>query len=730
MDSESKLERLDKFGESLARKRTAAINARKSSGIEDLWTADGEFYEGIDDANREEVSTSITKNKVDRGGSFITVDTSRRGSNVFINITRQYVDIAASSLADMLLPVDDATYAIQPTPKPVTFQFSQAQPQGEIVVFNGQEIPREAFEQMQNQDAKQRAEAAQKQIDDWLTESGWHGEVRQVIKDAARLGTGVLKGCYPIVHKSKSFHETDGVMELAIVEELKPASKRIDPLNFFPDPACGTDIHKGSFVWERDYITAKQLRELRGGKGYITEQINRVLKEGAEDDHESNKRNTEDKKDQFTIWYYYGTASAEDLIAADCDDCEDDEIHDVMVVIINDRVIKATINPLESGEFPYDVMVWQPMMDTWAGIGVARQIREPQRILNAATRNLLDNAGRGGSPILVMASGVESADGGRIEIKKDTVLRLAPDSQVPANQAVSAILIPIITNELMAIIQYAQKMAEDISGLPMMLQGQQGSAPDTVGGMTMLQNNAGTVRRNIARYFDDRVTVPHIKRYYEYLMIFGEEDCKGDFNIEARGSSVLFERDAYNMAIMQMVQMVMNPAFQINPKKWFEEACKAQKIDPKRLQFTDEEIKEQQAQAQQNPQPQDPTIAAAQIRVEGDMQKAQLNQSSDMAELQLKEKLMQQEFEFKAREAQLERQHAMEMATLQRDMKVMELSQQTQISIAQIKSELAQTSQKLNVQSELSTADLAHKQAITPPTEPVGRAENGQAFAQ
>ncbi len=727
MDSE-KLERLDKFGESLARKRKAATNARKSSGIEDLWKADGEFYEGIDDANRDEVSTSITKNKVDRGGSFITVDTSRpRGSNVFMNITRQYVDIAASSLADMLLPIDDATYAIKPTPKPVTFQFALAQPQGDTVIFNNQPIPREAFEQMQNQDAKQRAEAAQKQIDDWLVESGWHSEVRQVIKDAARLGTGVLKGCYPIVQKNKSFHEKDGVMELVMSEELKPASKRIDPLNFFPDPACGTDIHKGSFVWERDYITAKQLRELRGGKGYITEQINRVLKEGAEEDSESNKRNSEDKKDQFTIWYYYGTATQEDLLAADCE-CDNDEIHDVMVVIVNDRVIKATINPLESGEFPYDVMVWQPMMDTWAGIGVARQIREPQRILNAATRNLLDNAGRGGSPILVIASGVENANGGRIEIKKDTVLRLSPDAQVPANQAVSAILIPIITNELMVIIQYAQKMAEDISGLPMMLQGQQGSAPDTVGGMTMLQNNAGTVRRNIARYFDDRVTVPHIKRYYEYLMIFGEEDCKGDFNIEARGSSVLFERDAYHMAIMQMAQMVMNPAFQINPKKWFEEACKAQKIDPKRLQFTDEEMQQQQAQAQQPPP--DPTIQAAQIRVQGDMQKAQLNQSSDMAELQLKEKLMQQEFQFKAREAELERQHAIEIATLQRDIKMMELSQHEQISIAQIKSQLAQTSQKLNVQSELSTADLAHKQAITPPTEPVGRAENGRSFQQ
>lgn len=728
MDFE-KLERLDKFGQSLARKRKEAMDARKNSGIEDLWKADGEFYEGIDDANRDEISTSITKNRVDRVGSLSDfTPKKRRGSNVFMNITRQYVDIAASSLSDMLLPIDDSNYALKPTPKPVTFQFVGAQPQADSVLFDNQQIPREVFEQMQEQDAKQRAEAAQKQIDDWLVEAGWHREVRQVIKDAARIGTGVLKGCYPIFRENKSFHEKDGVMELVIAEELKPASKRIDPLNFFPDPACGTDIHTGSYVWERDFVTAKQLRELKSDEKYIRSQIEKVLEEGA-DYSDSERTKNGAKKEQFTIWYYYGTATAEDLKAADCD-CEDDENHDVMVVIVNDRVIKVAINPLESGEFPYDVMVWQPMMDTWTGIGIARQIREPQRILNAATRNLLDNAGRGGSPILVLANGVESANGGRIEITKDTILRLKPDAPVAAQQAVSSIIIPIITNELMAIIQYAQKMAEDITGLPMMLQGQQGSAPDTVGGMTMLQNNAGTIRRNIARYFDDKVTVRHIKRYYEYLMLHGDEKCKGDFNIEARGSSVLFERDAENMAIMQMGQMVMNPAFGIDPKKWIQEALKAQKLDPKRFLLTEEEIKKQQDEAQQNPPPQDPSIAAAQIRVQGEMQKAQLNQSSDMAELQLKEKLLQQEFEFKAREAELERQHAIQMAQLQRDMKMMELSEKTQISIAQIKSQLAQTSQKLNVQAKLSTADLASKQVITPPTEPVGRAENGREFQQ
>ena len=41
-------------------------------------------------------------------------------------------------------------------------------------------------------------------------------------------------------------------------------------------------------------------------------------------------------------------------------------------------------------------------------------------------------------------------------------------------------------------------MAEDITGLPLIMQGS-GSAPDTVGGMQMVNNNASTVLRRIAR---------------------------------------------------------------------------------------------------------------------------------------------------------------------------------------------------------------------------------------
>ena len=75
----------------------------------------------------------------------------------------------------------------------------------------------------------------------------------------------------------------------------------------------------------------------------------------------------------------------------------------------------------------------------------------------------------------------------------------------------------------------------------MMLQGSQGGVtPDTVGGMQMLLNNTNVVLRRLVKNFDDMVTKPHIRRYYDYNMAYNEnEEVKGDFNILARGSSAL-----------------------------------------------------------------------------------------------------------------------------------------------------------------------------------------------
>ena len=149
----------------------------------------------------------------------------------------------------------------------------------------------------------------------------------------------------------------------------------------------------------------------------------------------------------------------------------------------------------------------------------------------------------------------------------------------------------------------------DVTGMPMLLQGQQGKAPETVGGMQILNNNGTTVLRRIARNFDDRVTEPHIGRYYEYLLLHGPDDCKGDFTIDARGSSALVERDAQKQELMQLIGLSLNPAYGMDPELVITEVIKSMRFDPKRMVLSDEK-KEEMAKRQP---PEDPTVTAAKI---------------------------------------------------------------------------------------------------------------------
>ena len=115
-EHELRMAKLDALGQSLAKTRAEAISARQASGIEEEWFEDEEFYQGIDDANRGEFHTWRNKPPGQAARSVEAVGTTR--STVVPNITGPYVDAAAARIADMLLPTDDRSWALKPTPIP------------------------------------------------------------------------------------------------------------------------------------------------------------------------------------------------------------------------------------------------------------------------------------------------------------------------------------------------------------------------------------------------------------------------------------------------------------------------------------------------------------------------------------------------------------------------------------------------------------------------------------
>lgn len=790
---EDRAQRLRDLSLLLVSKRQEAVDGRASSGVEEIWTEDEEAYEGIDDANRSE--SRVMKPTSSSGGLMRTRAASVTRSTVFIRLTTQYVDSAAARVSDMLLPTDDRCFEIKATPvpdlmgllddqTPVTENglpaIRPATPQDTNVIQGPNNVPAVQITvgdkaQQELDKANESAKKAQTQIDDWLVECQWHAEKRKSIHDRAKLGVSVMKGPFPQKKRTTKMQMVSGRSALVVLEEIKPASKRIDPWNFYPDPACGEDIHNGNYTFEKDFLTDKQLRALVGVPGYLEEEIKECLKEGPQKAYaEGNKKKNQADSDLYQVWYYHGEIKIADLRAAGYDfqgedegKSDEDSLPAVMTMV-NDRVIKAALNILDSGSFPYDVCVWQVRSGSWVGLGVARQLREAQGGLNAAVRNLMDNAALSGGPMLIVNRNlIQPVVKGDWTLTPRKVFETTEDADntTDVRQALVAVNIPSMQNELMQIIEFFLKMAEQTTGMPMLLQGQTGNAPDTLGGQLLANNNASTVLRRLARLDDDCSTEPHIRRYYEYLLLHGDDDsAKGNFQIDARGSSALVERDIQNHATLQILQFATNPAFGIDPYKAAAEAMKAQRLDPKRFQISEEEME----QRKKNPPPPAPVVQAAQVREQGatqrlqmelqadaqaagqagqgaapdtSLQVAQIRRETELDKAQLNRQTDLEELRLRQEEAREQRAHELQMKLMERDITLMKFSEQRQQTLEETKKQLADTAMRLSTQKELSNQALAadlHKhhnpappapQVATPPTEPIGRAEPGNAFA-
>jgi len=740
-DEPMTVDRLQAFAENLESKRKEAVKFVESQGVHGLWDEDERFYEGLDELN----STSWEKGRTPDSPlqAHTTEGNSQTRSRLFVNITKPYVDMAAARAGDVLLPTDEMPFDVGPTPEP---EMVKAMNSNEIIINpqNGQPLAAAAdVAKKYLEDAKERAEKAETQIYDWWDQWNYPAKARQLINGTAKIGVSVLKGPFPSRFRRRSISNMDGEYIVQVVEETRPASDVIDPRDFFPDKSCGNDIHSGRYVWQRDRLSAKTVRGLKdlvdrdGQPIYIASQIDEILKEGPNKRWEEGAEKNE--KDKFEIWYYYGEATAEDLAAAGCE-CDEGKSYPAIVTTINGRVIQANLQPLDSGEFPFDVLVWEDSPEFWWGTGgVARQVRTPQRMVNAATRAMMDNAGLSSGPMIVMMDGVAVADNGPMAIRPRLMLRVTDTENIKrAQDAVASITINSMQGELMNIVNFGLTLAERITGMTIQQQGMQGENPETAKGREILQNNAGSLMRRICKMYDDRIK-PHVHRYYEWILQnIDDAKMKGDFEISVKASSVFYERDVQNQLLASLLPLSLQPAYEISPKKTMEELIKSQKLSPSRIQFTEEEKTQMAEKAAQQQPPVDPRIEATKIKAESDQkiaamrnQTEQIRIKSDTDRDNVYNQTMAQ------REANTAGYNNAKLE-IERAIKELELATEQGISLQEAKVQLAKTTMELNVTKELAQLKTSPNAAktptvkppATPPIEPPGRAEDGRSYEQ
>lgn len=707
----------DKLAGTVASRIREAIAARHTSGIEAIWADDEDQYNGIDALSAGPIPTKSyptpPRNAQD------TSNTNGR-SRVFLNITEPKTDAAIARIQEMLVPNDDKPWEFKPTPIPEMDDAIEAGDSTPVQLQDGTSAPAADVAEIVRAKAAKSCKKMELWVEDKLVEGDVYAELRAVIRDAGRRGTGVLKGPFAVARKDRKWSKlADGVRELVVTVKNSPTSKCVDVRDCFPDPSCGDNIHNGSYFVERDYLTVRQLRELSDVEGYDREAIALALQEGPKTRARDYQRREQigeslSNSEVFEAYYYYGDMTVDDLLIIGnmgADALTDKEVQlltiPCIVTMINERPIKTVVSPAETGEFPFDFFPWKPISNQPYGRGVPNKIGAAQRMLNAGVRRLMENAGISGGPQVAFIEGALKPVNGRYEVVGPKLWKFNPTAEVnDINKAMAVFNIPSMQVELSAIIQFALKMADELTNLPLLLQGinKGEDSPDTLGGMKMLMNNANAPLRVIAKQFDDFIVVPHLRRYYDAGMASEDvpDSAKGDHRVMARGSTALIQREIAREFLMQLYPVSKDPALKIDPAKLAGEMAKSNGYSLATVQYTDEEWAKVQQDAQANPPPGDPRIEAARIRNEG----MQAKSASDAKNADI-------DRQFRAQQADLERQFKDRIEQVEFQIEQMKLAAAKNIRLSSVKSMLAgkamdATTKREEMNLKLNAANPSH----------------------
>jgi len=465
-----------------------------------------------------------------------------RKDQPFVGITRTRTNAAISRLQDLLLPTDDANWAIQPTPIPeidkhagsatVVGQTPQGAPvQAADIAAGVKRAADEACEQMQSA------------IADQLEECDYNGQLRDVIRDGCILGAGIIKGPTVTIGRARRWrqHTAEKVTASVLETHAKtvPMAARVDPWHFFPDMSA-TCLDDCEFVIERHLMPAKKLAALAELPGFNADEIHEAIEIGSTPSnwtatYLNDLRAFGDmapiRNKPFEVWEYHGPLTQDELLAVGVPVDETPTLAfelEAEVWFVGTHVIKAQLNPMETGERPYSVWCYEEDPACVFGIGVPRQMANSQRGLNAAWRMLADNAGLAVAPqIVVRQSGIRPADGEwSIAPRK---VWLATDKTVNINDVFAAVEIPSRISEIQSLFGLAKSLVDDETGLPNIVNPERGEFPQTATGVQMLNTSSMAILRRLVKAFDDHITRPMITRFYDWNMQFNNNEAiKGD----------------------------------------------------------------------------------------------------------------------------------------------------------------------------------------------------------
>jgi hypothetical protein len=528
---------------------------------------------------------------------------------VFTDLTETKCRAASAWIREILLPVGEQPWGVDPTPLPdlplpvkhrvIAEALEQAkQVMQQAAEAGGGVMAPEEFRSLATdlgiklrdeaegkfrRDAKVRAKRMERVISDRLTQGNYAAAMDEFIEDFVTYPAAILKG--PTYKRHRVLKWGPGYKP-QVSNSAIPWWDRVSPFDAYPS-ANTRSPQKGDFI-ERMRFHREELYDLKGLPGYQDDQIDAALRDYV-DGRLENWMWTEAERQRLEqetmyMWLspqgvidalnFWGRVPGWMLVSWGIEGVDDTtREYEVNVLLCGRYVLYAALNPDPLGQRPYRKACYDEIPGAFWGNSIPDLASTSQRMCNGIASAMADNMAMASGP-MVWVHADRFADGeNSMEIFPWKIWQLKSDPQAAGQAAPGIGFFQANDNSaaLMANYEKWEAKADDSTGIPRYTYGNEkiGGAGNTLGGLqTLMSNAAKGLRRGISNA-DMNVISPTINDTFTNEMIYNpDESIKGDAIVVPRGAAAILIRESAQTKRMQFLQMTANPidAQVITPK--------------------------------------------------------------------------------------------------------------------------------------------------------------------
>jgi len=563
-------------------------------------------------------------------------DESANQSGIFLNFTQMKTMSAYSQIMNVMSGVDGYPFSIRPTPIP------------EIVKLGFKSTGEAEKHPRLPEDLKMRIMASniscdgmRVKIKDDLEETHWEEKFARGVLDLVVLGTMVIKGPFAAPPNPKKWmlvdeEEKEGMLSsikgaigmsksvkkvfklVSTESDARPDLEVVSPFEFYPDPAA-VNIKEAMWAIHRHVMNKHELLNLAEVEGFNSEEIKKAVEANPKGNWTAetwesrvfalNQRQTPMARgDRYVVlehWGYFGGRELENAGVEMPEGHDKNKQYMTCIWTVGEYCIKVSLSSLESPYIPFMVCPYEKILYSIWGRGVPEKMRDPQDIVNAAARAMVDNMGIAAGPQVIYDTS-RMINGFKFEgIKPWGVwpLKTLEGIQSPP---VTFVPVPSILGDLKVLQDNFKLFIQEVTSMPDMAGGFAGSATGqhnrTASGMGMLFNAANNYIKGVLFNIDNNITKPMVRRMYDWNMQFSSDmSIKGDFSIEAGGVSRLMALEGKASSVAELIQLMQDPDYKpyINKEAILKEWIRTRGFDATDIINSDgqaEQIKQQMAQ--------------------------------------------------------------------------------------------------------------------------------------